>query len=851
MKKLIATGAVKLHGTWQLVPTCPSSRIQLPGLRMLFLSLAIAFFQLTVSAQTATGSISGRVHNEEGQALHNVTVSLLQAADSSLVKLALTDKQGRYEFLQLSTGHFLLQYTMVGMQPATRGPVTLSAANPKQEIPELNLQTLPKDIAAVTVVAKRPFIETKIDRTIVNVEASPTNAGATALEVLEKSPGVMVNNDGAISLRGKAGVIVMMDGKQTFLSPTDLANLLRNLPASSLDQIEIMTNPSSKYDAAGNSGIINIKTKKGQKGGFNGSVMVGVTTGYFEANGNLYVTPKSQNSINFNYRRNKINFYGNYNPNFMRGRSQLEINRRVMNDAKETTGYVDVITQFKFRNNNHNLKLGLDYFADKKNSFGVALSGFQFNGFPSPTTITSTSDENRVVNSQMVSLTDNRIRFRNLSANFNYRHVFDTTGRELTSDFDFITYDNLSRMDLSTRFYDGNGQETGNPLLLNGHLPSKIDIYSFKADYVQPFRKGGRMEAGIKGSYVSNDNIVDYSRWVVDKWLPDARSNHFQYEETILAAYLNGNHQIGKWSFQGGLRLENTLAKGYQVTNDSSFRRDFTNLFPSVFLSYELSKKHQLTVAYSRRILRPNYQDLNPFIYFLDSLSYRKGNPFLTPQFTHNFELTHSFQGKLISTVNYTHTNDVIANIVRPEDQILFLTSENVAKFRNIGLAITAPLPITKWWNLNLFANLFNNRYKGVYENEPLDIAYTSFMINMTQTFTLKQGFTAELSGFYRARSVDQLSINEPMYVISAGAQKNVMKGKGTLRFNLRDPLWLQRYKGKTQYNLVDSRVANRWDNRQITVSFTYRFGKNGQQNPPPRKRNSAAQEELNRVGQG
>src|SRR5690606_5352724 len=220
----------------------------------------------------------------------------------------------------------------------------------------------------------------------------------------------------------------------------------------------------------------------------------------------------------------------------------------------------------------------------------------------------------------------------------------------------------------------------------------------------------------------------------------DARSNHFQYEETILAAYLNGNHQVGKWSFQGGLRLENTLAEGYQVTNDSSFRRNFTNLFPSVFLSYELDKKNQLTVAYSRRILRPNYQDLNPFIYFLDSLSYRKGNPFLTPQFTHNFELTHSFQGKLITTVNYTHTNDVIANIVRPEDQILFLTSENVAKFQNIGLAITAPLPLTKWWNMNLFANIFNNRYKAVYENEPLDIAYTSFMINMTQTFIIKQG---------------------------------------------------------------------------------------------------------------
>jgi hypothetical protein len=264
-----------------------------------------------------------------------------------------------------------------------------------------------------------------------------------------------------------------------------------------------------------------------------------------------------------------------------------------------------------------------------------------------------------------------------------------------------------------------------------------------------------------------------------------------------------------------------------------------------------LNKTNTLTVSYTRRITRPNYQDLNPFIYFLDSLSYRKGNPFLMPQFTHNMELSHSFKGKLITTLNYNSTNDVISQILKPEGDIVFLTADNVAKFRNVGISITAPVPVTKWWNLNLFTNIFNNHYEGVYENKPLDISFTSFMVNMTQTFTVKQGFTLELSGFYRARGVDQLSINEPMYVFSLGGQKQVLKGKGTVRLNLRDPFWIQRYKGKTQYDIVDTRINNRWDNRQVTASFTYRFGKNGQQNPPPRRRNSASQEEQNRVGQG
>lgn len=372
-----------------------------------------------------------------------------------------------------------------------------------------------------------------------------------------------------------------------------------------------------------------------------------------------------------------------------------------------------------------------------------------------------------------------------------------------------------------------------------------------KSDYVHPFKKGGRLEAGFKSSFVENDNLVDYKRWNGSDWVNDGRSNHFVYDENINAVYLNANKQVKKWSFQAGLRLENTIAKGYQYNNDSTFKRNFTNLFPSTFISYELNKSNTVTVSYSRRITRPNYQDLNPFIYFLDSLSYRKGNPFLLPQFTHNIELSHSFKSKLITTLNYNSTNRVISQILKPDGDIVYMTSENVARFRNIGISITAPVPITKWWNLNLFTNIYNNHYEGTYENRPLDISYTSFMVNMTQTFTLKQGFTLEMTGFYRARGVDQLTISEPMYMISFGGQKQVLKGKGTVRFNLRDPFWLQRFKGRTQYDIVDNRIQNRWDNRQVTATFTYRFGKNGQQNPPPRRRNSAAQDEQNRVGQG
>ncbi|HZI00640.1 MAG TPA: TonB-dependent receptor, partial [Flavisolibacter sp.] len=502
------------------------------------------------------------------------------------------------------------------------------------------LTAIEKGLSGVTITAQKPFVETKIDRTVVNVDASPTSAGATAMEVLEKSPGIIVNGEGQISLRGKEGVIVMMDGKPTFLSPTDLANLLRNMPASALDQIEIMTNPSSKYDAAGNSGVINIKTKKGRAGGFNGSIMVGATTSIYNLDGKTYFIPKSQNSINFNYRKNKLNFFGNYNPNYFRGRNTMQFESRLINNRMETIGFGKTETRFRFGNFNQTAKLGLDWFANKKNVFGVVISGFDFDGHPEPSTVAELYKPNRELRQRLLSYTDNNISFRNFTANINWKHSFDSTGRELTMDADYSMFRNETRMLLTTDYYDSSLMYKGQTFL-RGFLPTSIDIYSFKADYVQPF-KNGRFEAGIKISYVNNDNLVDYDRsFIKDQWERDIiRSNHFLYKENINAGYINFSKQVKKWSFQAGLRVENTIGEGNQVTTKTKFRRDTTNFFPTAYLSYAANQKHTVTLSYGRRINRPNYQDLNPFIFFLDTLSYRKGNIFLKPQLSHNMELS-------------------------------------------------------------------------------------------------------------------------------------------------------------------------------------------------------------------
>ncbi|HEX6332964.1 MAG TPA: carboxypeptidase regulatory-like domain-containing protein, partial [Flavisolibacter sp.] len=384
--------------------------------------LATFLFLAAISpafSQSPASKISGQVTDSETSPLSGVTVSLVRAKDSGLVKLAVTDRNGQYEFVNIKDGRYRLLISSVGF--SRQFSEILELAGSDIALNPIVLSQASKNLGNVVVEAKKPFVETKLDRTIVNVDASPTSAGATALDILEKSPGIMVNNDGVISLRGKQGVIIMVDGKQTYLSPADLANLLRNMPASALDQVEIMTNPSSKYDASGNSGVINIKTKKGRAPGLNGSIMAGATTSIYSMDGNLYFMPKSQNSINFNYRKNKVNFFGNYNPNYFRGRNKMHFEGKFLGNNENITGYNTNDTRFEFGNANHTLKLGLDWYADKKNILGVVVSGFSFKGHPTPNTIAELFDENHQLQSRLVSNTDNNIRFRNFTANLNWK----------------------------------------------------------------------------------------------------------------------------------------------------------------------------------------------------------------------------------------------------------------------------------------------------------------------------------------------------------------------------------------------------------------------------------------------
>ena len=811
-------------------------------------------FIIASHAQTKNGRIIGEVKDVNQKNIESATVSLLRSKDSLLVKLGITDKKGGFEFEKIADGKYLVSISTIGFGKAYSQPFELSSVNNNINLGTFELSQQSTELAAVSVTSKRPLIENKIDKTVVNVESSITNGGLSAMDVLEKSPGVTIDNNGVISLKGKQGVIILIDGKQTYLGGQDLVNYLRSLTAGQLDQIEIMSQPPAKYDASGNSGLINIKTKKGAQKGYNGSV----TLSYIKAN-----YPKTPNSINMNYRQGKVNLFGQYSYTYWEGFNKIYIDRyfgRVSDKVFQSL--FDQFSFLKFSSNTHSFKAGMDYFANKKTTVGFVVNG-TFNNFNSTGSTTSDLlDDNYDLISVNKAYPTNKGPWKNIGVNLNFKTVLDKSGKELTADIDGIYYKNDNDQNSDNYSYDKNGilitstdpVHNPNPYLLRGHLPGQIKIFTAKMDYTQPLKNGAKFDAGWKSGYVKNDNDAQYSLFVNNSFVYDtSRSNHFIYEENVNAAYINYSKQFKKWGLQTGLRMENTNVTGNQVVKNQKFDTSYVQLFPTVYVSYTADKSNNFTLSYGRRIDRPNYQDMNPFQYFLDQYTYRQGNPYLKPQTSHNVELSYNYKGQLNISANTTFTTDIINDILKQNDSthVTFQTKENVAKRTNIGLSISYNKPLTKWLTVIASGNLFNNHFEGFVNGQNLKADIATYMFNLNNQLKFNKGWGAEVSGFYRSKILASGTIvGEPMEVISFGASKQIFKNKGSLRLNITDPFYIQYFRGFTKFGNIDTHIINYWDNRRYTITFTWRFSK-GNQQQQQRRRTGSSQDEQNRIGQG
>lgn len=811
-------------------------------MRKMILVMVSLLAMVTTKAQNSERArIAVNVLNETRQGLEHATVELLSSKDSTLVKAAITGKVGLAELDNILPGTYLLRVTMINYARYLSQPVTLSASQPVVSLPAITLSpATATQMKEVTVTARKPFIQKLSDRIVVNVDNSIVNAGSSALDVLERSPGVLIDPNDVISLRGRQGVIIMIDGKITPMSGADLVNMLRSLPSNSIERIDIITNPSARYDAAGNSGIIDIRMKKDQRLGANGTFTAGYGQGVY---------PKANAGATFNYRNKKVNFFGSYNYGYRKNLNHLMLKREFFKDG-DYDGAYDQDNYMRIPVNTNTARLGADFFPNKKSIIGFVFNGTLTNIHRNNNNQSLVLDNVKEPESRFITNTREKTRLNNVLGNVNYKYTFDSTGRELTADVDYGIFNNNSLSRFITGFYALDGMPNKSEYKLNGDQDGKITIATVKADYTHPLNKSTRLEGGFKTSFVETDNDVEF--YDVSNGAPkydSSKSNRFNYKENNNALYINVNREFKKFSLMAGLRAEQTNMEGRQEVNDVRFDSSYLQVFPSLFLNYKLGAEKTLGLSVSRRIDRPNYSELNPFRFFLDPSTYSSGNPYLKPQLTWSYELSYTVK-QLNFTLAYSHTKQNTTVVIRPsetEDKVTVQIPVNLNSYDYYGLTIAAPFRFTKWWNAINNANIYYGHYNGNLANTTLDNGTPAANISTNNTFTLSKGWTIELNASVNTGGQYGFMKLDPQWQLSPGVQKTILNKKGTIRFNITDIFWTNLPRAVIEFsNYIEHWHAKR-ESRVANLSFTYRFGKNTV--AAARRRATASEEERRRAG--
>ncbi|HUS03641.1 MAG TPA: outer membrane beta-barrel protein [Chitinophagaceae bacterium] len=784
-------------------------------------------------------SINGFIKDQQSKAVPSATVSLLNAKDSSAIKFSVSDKEGKYTFSNIKEGEIIISVSSVGFEKYFSSSFTYKGG--QKTMPVIVLHNNKKDMTAVSVEVTRPLIEMHLDRMVVNVNASPTNAGSNVLEVLAKSPSINVDMDGNISLNGQQGVLILIDGKKTYLSSKELATLLRSMPSSTADQIEIMTTPPAKYDADGMAGVINIKTKKSRNDGLNGTVTSSIQAATFTQEGKNYVLPAVQNNITFNYRKNKINISGSVGYNNYNNRAIAIYDKTYFAPDGTVNGYNYFLVNMHYRGNYSPLNFAIDYTPGKKNTIGIAASTILSSGDGTRNRISTVKDGNSQLLSNYTALMNRTDHFNKTTGNINWKHTIDTTGQEFSLDADYVRYSFPAEEALVTNYSVPAGQT-----FLNTNSKTATVITAFKGDYTKPIKKG-RIEAGVKTSFVNTKLNNEFFRFVNNKWeTQPTLNNYYTYEENINAVYINVNRQIKKWSFQTGLRLETVEANGKQTITNAGFRNTNTGLFPSIFIGYDIDPNNTAKVSFSRRINRPSFYALMPYVSIVDSLDIWHGNPYLKPEHSNRIEVSYGLKSKYFFTFSYTVTRDVIRFIAAQvgTQRATEFYPVNIDKLKNISLTVSSPFKITAWWDVNIFTSLFGNKYYNIQNGVP-SAFHISLGHYITNSFKFSKTLKGELITNYSTRNTDQLATNEGrLDNFSLGLQKQILKEKGSITFNITDPFLWNKNRYSSHYIRMYEAGTYSYPTRSITLAFSYRFGKVNNQS---RQRTTASQEEQNR----
>ncbi len=759
-----------------------------------------------------------------------------------MVKAGFSGDDGSYTLFPIPAGDYYAKISFTGYEPRLIGDIHLEDGQQLQ-LPAQTLKEVGTEVGTVQIQTERPLVTVKPDMLVFNVENTPNAIGDNAFNLLRKAPGVMIDNNDNINLLGKSGLRIYIDGKQSPLSGSDLANFLKSIQSSQIESFEIITNPSSKYDAAGNAGIINIKMRRDKSLGANATVDLGYAIGIFG---------KYNGSVSANYRNKHFSTFGSYSLGTGKSRNFMDFTRHQdgLTLGPITTVMIDNYT-------NHNFRTGFDYFASKHSTVGVLASGFISHAENNNTSITYITPDSVQV---PVSVLDasNHIFGSNLNLNFNLNYKYDNdSGVTFNADVDYALFRNTTDSNQPNTYKD---PETGLVQFAQNYMsnaPTNIDMRTLKVDYERPLLKG-TFAAGAKGTYVTTDNTYDFYDVINEASVLDTtRSNQFTYTENVNAAYVNYQTKLKKFAFQAGLRGEQTNSIGdltaFVATNNKRVARHYINLFPSGGVTYDLNKKNTLSLTYSRRIDRPQYENLNPFEFKLDQISYMKGNPFLKPQYTNNVQLSHTFNYTLNSSISYAVTNDFFTEVIGVSDSVpgaSFLTTQNISKKAVATISVSYPFNITKWWSTYTNVSAYNVRQQGdVGNNTTIDISRSSASVFHQSNFKLPKDLSIQLSGFYNSPSIwGAYFKNRRFWGMDIGAQKKLFHGSGNLKVSVSDVLYTMQWQGSQISDALQMYGRGGWESRQFKVNFSYLIGN---KQVKARKRETGLEDEKDRAGGG
>ena len=801
--------------------------------KTIYLLACLFIAQISIAQHT---TIKGIILDNASTPVEYANVMLLQAADSTLYKGGLTETGGQYQFDAIEAGSYIIHTSMVGFGEVYSAVLKADGSS-IVEVPTLTLSQ-GVEIEQVTVTARKPFIELKADKMVVNVANSAVNAGNTALEVLEKSPGVIVDNNNNISLRGKQGVLVTINGKNQYMSGDQITRLLETMPSTNIESIEIITNPSAKHDAEGNSGIINIVLKKNEKIGSNGNVSTSLRQGWMTSH---------FHNLDLNYRSEKINIYGAGEYYNWGWKQNLNLLRDIPFNGGSTI--FDQASVMESGGDGYNAKLGMDWTVSNNTTLSLLAKRNAGDEQNENNNITDISGDNAPNFSVLEVLGTGVENYDRLTYNANISHKLNDKGLKLTLDADVSNFKNDAGLNYDNLYKNEAGETIADDFYLRNMQDTEINIFATTADLEIPINEKLNLETGIKYSTVNTENSTRFEHQEDGEWINEVnRSNTFMYDEEIYAVYLNGSASIGAYQIQGGLRLEHTESEGRSVTLGTVVPRSYTNLFPSVSVSRAYNEKHNVSLSYSRRLERPNYRSLNPFEDYLDQYTFEKGNPFLNPQYSHAIGANYMMGRSLFVAVNYSRTTDAITEVIEQisSENKTFQTEQNLDGFNNLSLTLSAPKVWTESFTSRFNYTSFYNDFKSAIPSGTLDNQNIAHMFKIDNEIQFPQGWNAEVSAEYQTEMQFGLFQIDPQSSVDLGVSKRFMDGKAKFKMGVTDIFFTSNSKVRILQDDINLVVDQTRDSRRVTVSLSYSFG--NEKVKAARKRKTATEDEQGRI---